>query len=192
MRHTDPTGHTINDVEEGLVVLGGLIATLATVGATMRALIPVFLLGGILGFALALFFYVLILILIALIFHIMGEILDLLFDDFDHFESDLPTDDVASTDPGGLPQEPDEGCATDLGSLLGSFNPADPLFGSFLECSCVQEALDVDFALDGSPLALILDAAGLLVLALAAFLFWGLTDPTNIGFIVFIAVRLVF
>ena len=110
MRYTDPTGHTISDVEEGIKTLGGLIAQVVVLADVFRPLLMSAFALGPYGLLIGLLFYLLIMLLIAQIFAVIGEILELITDPFDHFEGDRPTDDVASTDPGGLPQEPDDGC----------------------------------------------------------------------------------
>ena len=142
MRYTDPTGHTISDVEEGIETLGGLIVALVLVGETTLQLLPILLMGGPIALVIALVLFILILTIVALIFHVLNEILDLTSDEFDHFESDRPTDDIASTDPSGLPQEPDSECPSSgplefLQELNGGHRNA-----SDFVWPCMQEAFN--------------------------------------------------
>ena len=90
MRYTDPTGHTISDVTQGIETLTALIGALVLVGETTLLFLPFLLIGGPIALVVAMVLFILIQTIVALIFHVLNEILDLIRDEFDHFESDRP------------------------------------------------------------------------------------------------------
>ncbi len=143
MRYTDPTGHTISDVEQGMVILAGLTTALVAVGAAIRAAIPLLLLPFI-GMALGIVFFILILTILALMFAILAEILGLLNDGFDHFQGDRPTDNCDDCDSEDLPEEPDDNCPVPGVDDCGEF--FKDCASCFLDCM----ALAAGFGLDRS------------------------------------------
>ncbi len=103
---TDPSGHTIDDVQQGIKVINTLVNAVKVLGAALVALLPIMLLNPFAGLALGIVFYMAFFTLGLLLLQSIGDVLALLTDQFDHYDGNAPQVTASDTDPAQLPVNP--------------------------------------------------------------------------------------
>jgi RHS repeat-associated protein len=96
---TDPSGHTIDDIAEGVKVIHKIIDAIIILAGMLVALLPLVLLDPFLGFAVGLIFFIAFVKLGALLIQSVADVLALMTDAFDHYDGDAPEEDATDSDP---------------------------------------------------------------------------------------------
>ena len=153
MRYTDPTGHTISDAETQIRILAGVVEKLVFVAQLFLTLLPIVALGGPFAFAIAVLFFVVFIFLTIVMLMLLGDILELLQDEFDHYKDDRSPNGEPSDYP-DPEQEPEGECGYGdvppeaLPNLF--FGMSDPLLSHFASCVSLDD-LDLDGCLYVPP-----------------------------------------
>jgi hypothetical protein len=177
---TDPSGHTIDDIQQGVKVITKIVDVIAILGTALVALLPIILLDPILGFAIGLVFYMAFFKLGMLLLQSIADVLALMTDQFDHYDGDAPEENATSGDESDELPKPPVNCG-DTQEQIVRITVADGDVTHAEESTLRQCGVG-----NVSSLALYVDLVGLIVAMAAvgvalAFTFVGCLEGAGLG-----------